>query len=141
FVCTCVIAPLLEKLTVERRCGWRPLLIIAVATLAYGAARNPQLLGARRLWTPSPPREWLAAAVVLLGLSVTLWARLALGRNWSASVTFKQDHELIERGPYRHVRHPIYTGILLMALGTAMLHAWVSAFVLCGIVLVGFWFK
>ena len=141
FAVTWVIAALFVKRTVERRWGWGRLLMIAVGTLAYGAARNPQLLGARRLWTPTPPREWLAAAVVLLGLSVTLWARVALGRNWSASVTFKQDHELIERGPYRYVRHPIYTGILLMALGTAMLHAWVSAFVLCGIVLVGFWFK
>ena len=63
---------------------------------------------------------------VLIGLIIALWARTVLGGNWSASVTFKENHELIERGPYRFVRHPIYTGILLMILGTAIIsgRAW-----------------
>jgi protein-S-isoprenylcysteine O-methyltransferase Ste14 len=43
-----------------------------------------------------------------------------LGRNWSATVTVKDQHELIRRGPYRFVRHPIYTGMLLAFLGTAI---------------------
>ncbi len=141
FVVTWAIAALFVKRTVERRRGWWRLPMIAMGALIYGAARSPLLLGTRRLWTPTLPREWLAAAVVLLGLWVTLWARLALGRNWSGSVTFKQDHELIERGPYRYVRHPIYTGILSMALGTAMLNARASAFVMCAILLVGLWLK
>jgi protein-S-isoprenylcysteine O-methyltransferase Ste14 len=46
--------------------------------------------------------------------------RVTLGRNWSSDVTFKQDHELITRGPYRFVRHPIYTGLILMLLGSAL---------------------
>ena len=136
FAITWAIAAFFVKRTVERSWGWGRLSIIAIGWLAYWTAKNQHLFGARRLWTPTPLSRGLAAAVVLFGLAVTLWARLALGRNWSGSVTFKQDHELIERGPYHYVRHPIYTGLLLMALGTAMLRAWASGFAFCGILLV-----
>jgi protein-S-isoprenylcysteine O-methyltransferase Ste14 len=63
----------------------------------------------------------MSDVTVLMGLIVALWARIILGGNWSASVTFKQNHELIERRPCRFVRHPIYTGVLLMILGTAII--------------------
>jgi len=141
FAVTWVIAAFFAKRTVERSWNAGRMLLIGGLVLAYWVARNRQLLGARHLWTPTLATEWLAAAVVALGLGVTLWARFTLGRNWSGSVTLKQDHELIERGPYRYVRHPIYTGILLMALGTAMLQAWTTQFVFCGILLLGLWFK
>ncbi|MGA8364524.1 MAG: isoprenylcysteine carboxylmethyltransferase family protein, partial [Solirubrobacteraceae bacterium] len=59
-------------------------------------------------------------AIVLAGAAFSVWARITLGRNWSAEVTFKQDHELIESGPYALARHPIYTGLIAMALGTAI---------------------
>jgi protein-S-isoprenylcysteine O-methyltransferase Ste14 len=58
--------------------------------------------------------------LVLAGLAFTVWARVTLGRNWSVEVAFKQGHELIESGPYALARHPIYTGLILMALGTAI---------------------
>jgi protein-S-isoprenylcysteine O-methyltransferase Ste14 len=141
FAITWAIAALFVKRTVERSWGWGRLSMIVIGTLVYGIARSPQWLGGRKLWTPTTNNESLAAAIVLVGLGVTLWARFTLGRNWSGAVTFKQDHELIERGPYRYVRHPIYTGLLLMALGTAMLRPWTSAFVSCGILLIGLWFK
>jgi protein-S-isoprenylcysteine O-methyltransferase Ste14 len=57
---------------------------------------------------------------VLAGLAQALWARVALGGNWSGQVTLKQKHELIRHGPYAHVRHPICSAILLMLLGTAL---------------------
>ncbi len=47
--------------------------------------------------------------VVLIGLTITLWARIVLGSNWSGRITFKEGHELIQHGPYRFVRHPIYS--------------------------------
>ncbi len=50
----------------------------------------------------------------------TVWARLHLGRNWSGTVTIKDGHELITSGPYALVRHPIYTGLLLAMLGSAL---------------------
>ena len=53
----------------------------------------------------------------------TVWARIVLGRNWSGIVTVKQDHELITAGPYRWVRHPIYTGLLIAFAGSARSHA------------------
>jgi protein-S-isoprenylcysteine O-methyltransferase Ste14 len=62
----------------------------------------------------------LGAALLAAGLGFSVWARRHLGRNWSAQVVVKQDHALIRSGPYRHVRHPIYTGILLAFLGTVV---------------------
>src|SRR5260221_8388257 len=63
----------------------------------------------------------LADLLVLLGLWIAIWARVTLGGNWSSRVTLKEGHELIQRGPYRLIRHPIYSGLLLMVLGTAIL--------------------
>jgi protein-S-isoprenylcysteine O-methyltransferase Ste14 len=62
----------------------------------------------------------VGAVLVAAGLAFAIWARRHLGRNWSSSVVLKQDHALIRSGPYRWVRHPIYTGILLALLGTAV---------------------
>jgi len=66
---------------------------------------------------------------------------LTLGGNWSSEVALKQGHELVKTGPYRFVRHPIYTGLLLMCLGTAIvpgqLRSWLGFLLLCA----GFWIK
>ena len=141
FAITWAIASLFVKRTAERSRSMEWLLVTGAGVLAYAMVRNPHWFGTRTLWTPTEASDWLGAGVTVLGLWVTMWARFTLGRNWSAAVTFKQDHELIERGPYRYVRHPIYSGVLLMVLGSAMLRAWISGFVLCGILLVSFWFK
>ena len=63
---------------------------------------------------------WLAIALTGLGFASTIWARAYLGSNWSGNVTIKVGHELVRTGPYRFVRHPIYTGIVIAALGTAL---------------------
>ena len=52
------------------------------------------------------------------GIAIAIWARRVLGTNWSGVVTLKEEHELVRRGPYRIVRHPIYSGIILAAAGT-----------------------
>ena len=62
----------------------------------------------------------IAGLGIPAGIAFAVWARQYLGRNWSGTVTVKQDHELIRTGPYRLVRHPIYTGLLLAILGTAV---------------------
>ncbi len=83
----------------------------------------------------------VADAIVLAGLVIAIWARIVLGANWSARVTLKENHELIQRGPYRLVRHPIYSGLLLMILGTAILVGHVGGFVAVVICFCGFWIK
>jgi protein-S-isoprenylcysteine O-methyltransferase Ste14 len=63
---------------------------------------------------------WTGTLILALGLGFSVWARVYLGRNWSATVTVKEDHELIRGGPYARVRHPIYTGLLFGFIGTAI---------------------
>ena len=95
--------------------------------------------------SPLTPRtdttQIIGAAICLAGLLVTIWARRTLAGNWSSDVTFKQGHELVKAGPYRFVRHPIYTGLLLMCLGSALdigrLRGWLGLV----LVFVGFWIK
>jgi protein-S-isoprenylcysteine O-methyltransferase Ste14 len=58
--------------------------------------------------------------VCLLGLGFSVWARRALGDNWSSTAAVKENHQLVQTGPYAFVRHPIYTGLLTAALGTAL---------------------
>lgn len=70
-----------------------------------------------------PKAPWVKAVGLLLtvaGIAVACHARHLLGRNWSSEVQLKQGHELIEAGPYRYVRHPIYSALLLALLGTAL---------------------
>jgi len=58
--------------------------------------------------------------IAFAGLCFAIWSRITLGSNWSGAVTLKQDHEIIRSGPYRWVRHPIYTGIITTVLGSAI---------------------
>ncbi len=62
----------------------------------------------------------IGMALVALGLGYAVQARRHLGANWSSAVTLKEGHSLISNGPYRHLRHPIYTGILLACAGSAL---------------------
>jgi protein-S-isoprenylcysteine O-methyltransferase Ste14 len=84
----------------------------------------------------------IAAAILCLsGLGLCLWARAVLGRNWSGTVTLKEDHELIVRGPYRLVRHPIYTGLLAMLLATALEQGHIAGFIGLLLAFASFWIK
>jgi protein-S-isoprenylcysteine O-methyltransferase Ste14 len=56
----------------------------------------------------------------LIGLGLAVWARVHLGRNWGAPMSEKVDAELVTTGPYRYIRNPIYSGIVLAAIGTAV---------------------
>ncbi len=75
-----------------------------------------------RILPRSQWRIWcaLGAVLTLVGVLLTIWARLYLGRNWSSVAAVKADHELVTTGPYQWVRHPIYSGLTLGMVGTAV---------------------
>lgn len=62
----------------------------------------------------------LGVILCVLGLAFAIWARRDLGRNWSGTPSMKEDHELVTSGPYRFVRHPIYTGMILALFGSVL---------------------
>ena len=93
-------------------------LTVALALLAMPARPGTWL--AARFVEPSLGPELAGAAITVAALALTVWARRVLGTNWSGTVTVKQDHQLITAGPYRYVRHPIYSGLLLAFAGSAL---------------------
>jgi protein-S-isoprenylcysteine O-methyltransferase len=75
------------------------------------------------------------------GVVCAIWARRTLGSNWSGTITVKERHELVTSGPYRYVRHPIYTGFLLGSLGLAIVFGHLGAFIGVAAVFIGFWLR
>jgi protein-S-isoprenylcysteine O-methyltransferase Ste14 len=116
-------------------------LIFLVAIILLSINRIPLPVLYRQFWPAGLWPFWLGAAVTIAGLLFAVWARVHLGRNWSSSVTIKQAHELIVTGPYAVVRHPIYTGILMGLLGTAIALSQVRGFIVLCLVFVAFWIK
>ena len=92
---------------------------LAFATLLLAAPSLPGWLGGR-YGAAGEYDEGLAIALVAAGLAFSVWARVVLGGNWSASVTLKEGHEIIRSGPYRLIRHPIYTGLIVALAGSAL---------------------
>lgn len=88
-----------------------------------------------------PALMFFCVVVTILGLLFAIWARLILGSNWSGSVTIKTDHQLIRRGPYRRIRHPIYTGMLAALLGTAVTQRFLGGLLGFLVVLGSLYFK
>jgi protein-S-isoprenylcysteine O-methyltransferase Ste14 len=109
------------KRTIERGglVGYRAVAFVLIVGLVL-AGRILGLSPQSQLWHTPPVLAVVCACLVAGGLAFTIWARVTLGRNWSAEVTFKQGHELIETGPYALARHPIYSGLIAMMLGTAL---------------------
>ncbi len=83
----------------------------------------------------------IGLAFGVAGVFIAIWSRYLLGRNWSLSVQKKQDHELISTGPYKFVRHPFYSGLLLLFTGNAIIVGDYRAIIAVAIVFFSFWYK
>jgi len=100
----------------------RGLLIVLIVILSrVGAVRHDVL-------NSDPTRAGLGLVLFALGLAFAMWARVNIGRNWGAPMSQKIEPELVTTGPYRLVRHPIYTGILVAGIGTAVALTWAWLF-------------
>src|ERR1700690_3197276 len=77
----------------------------------------------------------LGVVLCAAGIGFAIWARIHLGRNWGMPMSLKEQPELVTSGPYRFVRHPIYTGMLLAMLGTSLVVglSWLVIFIMAGI--------
>jgi len=144
FVAIWVIGALSTRRTVyrethARRLRYWVLLLIAYFLLLYGR-RLPYPLNLH-IVPDVAPTAWAAAVLCVIGLAFAFWARITLGRNWSGVVTLKEGHELVERGPYRFVRHPIYTGIITMFFATALALGHLAGFAATLLMFASFWIK
>ena len=105
------------------------------------ATRTRQSHGPLRLWTLPESAAWAMVVLCVIGFAFAWWARLHLGRLWSAFVTRKADHRIVDTGPYGIVRHPIYAGIILAAMALAVVKGTLPALAGALVAGLGFWIK
>ncbi|HYX83849.1 MAG TPA: isoprenylcysteine carboxylmethyltransferase family protein [Gaiellales bacterium] len=98
----------------RRSIGLRLLIVPAVVLSIRGAGSHA--LGGVHNWAAGALGVVLCAA----GIGLAIWARVRLGRNWGEPMTERAEPELVIQGPYRYVRHPIYAGMLLAMIGSAL---------------------
>jgi protein-S-isoprenylcysteine O-methyltransferase Ste14 len=114
------------------------------ALLVYGS-RMREMSGdsaaGASLWRLPLMLDWSLTALVALGLAFTWWARLTLGDLWSSAVVRKEAHVIVSRGPYRLVRHPIYTGLIFALLSLAVQVGAPAALAGALLMGLGFWAK
>src|ERR1700722_18382590 len=103
-------------------------IVLAILLIRIGAFRGGQI-------NSDPWRVGVGMFLFALGLGFAIWARVHIGRNWGTPMSQKEEPELVTTGPYCLVRHPIYSGILLAGVGTAVALSWLwlIAMVLAGI--------
>src|SRR5215467_7044320 len=89
--------------------------LIGIRRIRLGWWTTPLLLGMETI-------QAVAILITAAGIGLAIWARFCLGQNWSGTVTIKVGHTLTRTGPYKWVRHPIYSGILLAMIGTVLAH-------------------
>ncbi len=120
---------------------WKHHLVTMTGIVLLFAVNAPTEWFGRRLWPVGDALGWALVAVAVAGFAFTWWARLHLGRLWSATVQRKADHRVVETGPYGIVRHPIYTGVILATTAVAAQRATVLAIAGVTIMTVGWWVK
>jgi protein-S-isoprenylcysteine O-methyltransferase Ste14 len=139
-----VISALKRKKTKQRESILQRLTYVLPLLLAFLLFSRPEAdhgwLGAP-FYSQSLAAGWLGVLLTAAGVAIAFWARVHLGTNWSGVVTLKEDHELIRTGPYRTIRHPIYTGILLAVLGSVVALGQVRGVIAFVIIWLSFYIK
>ncbi len=125
-----------EPPALDQLVHWLPTLI-GILLLAFGSAATHFA----PLWHLPEAAGWALAGLCAAGLLFTWWARVSLGSLWSGSVSHKVDHTVVQNGPYRLVRHPIYTGLILAALAQGVLTSMAANLLGALIMAFGFWLK
>ena len=144
FIVVWLLAAIFTKRSVYRESGARRLrYMIPIVVSCYFLFRGYRLPYPSNVHIiPQTDAILVVAAILCIcGLGFCFWARAILGRNWSGSVTLKENHELIVRGPYRLVRHLIYTGLLSMVIATAIQQAHIGGIIGLILISVSLWIK
>jgi protein-S-isoprenylcysteine O-methyltransferase Ste14 len=118
--------------------GYR--LVLGIGGLVFAIPAH-NYNGPFRLWHVNEVEARICIGLIALGFAFCWWARVELGPLWSGQVVKKADHRVIATGPYRVVRHPIYTGILLAVFATAAAKGTVLGLIGALIITVGLWMK
>ena len=124
-----------------RREEWlyRGLTVAGALLLFQGGVESSS--ATHRIWALGVGGDWAMFALVIAGMAFAWWARLHLGALWSSSVTKKADHHVVDTGPYRLVRHPIYTGIIAALAAIAIQKGTLVALAGAIVMTLGFWIK
>lgn len=142
WIVTWVIAAIWSSRAAKRPLFGQGALHWIVTIAGFGIMSNGyEFLPPMGYWPPAAPLAWMFVGLVALGFVFTWWARLYLGTLWSASVTIKPDHKVVDTGPYALVRHPIYTGMIFAAAMTAAAIGSGTAFLGAAIMALGLWIK
>jgi protein-S-isoprenylcysteine O-methyltransferase Ste14 len=128
----------------EKRAATRETWIYRAAIFTGAVLMTPwaaQVIGGKRIWEVSTSIACALILVIFLGLLLTWLARIFLGRLWSSAITRKEQHRVIDTGPYAFVRHPIYTGIIAALVATAAIEATLAALIGATLICFGLWLK
>ncbi len=131
-----LVAALSAKRAAQSRMGQFVGLRLATFVVVYLIIRFGVLKGHHAI-VASPVLQGIGLVLFLAGLGLAVWARVHLGRNWGTPMSEKMDAELVTTGPYQYIRNPIYSGIILAAIGTSVAISW---YWLVAVVLMGAYF-
>ena len=146
WIITWIVAAFWSRRTAARPAFWEQALhliptVIGALLLFEGSNTSLGVPERSPLWSWSPDAQWAFTGLVSIGLGFTWWARWALGSLWSSSVVRKEGQAVVRTGPYRLVRHPIYTGILLGSFAGAIQIGQAANLIGAVLISLGFWLK